>query len=169
MNEDIFGRLEDNERMRRLLEEPFGGLFGSISQQKVLEEIVADPYSEYSPKDLEELTGLSEPTVRDALSCLVDNGIVKKVSRRTKHPIYRPNLASKRLTALTLLAYGILDEMRRTNSMNDAIAYYCDIMQLSRKEFELIDQSTSSLGPWDWTNIPSYVSSNDSGLIVRRA
>jgi DNA-binding transcriptional ArsR family regulator len=169
MNEDIFGGLQDKEMMRRLLEQPFGGLFGSISQQKVLEEIVADPYSEYSPKDLEELTGLSEPTIRDALSCLVENGIVKKVSRRTKHPIYKPNLASRRLTALTLLSYGILDEMRGTNSMNDAIAYYCDTMQLSRKEFELVDQSTSPLGLWDWTNIQSYLSSNDSGLIVRRA
>jgi hypothetical protein len=42
---ELPGALED------YLNKPFGGLFGEDIQVRILEEIVADPYSPYRPRD----------------------------------------------------------------------------------------------------------------------
>ena len=48
MKKDETGSVHD---VVRDVDVPFGGLFGSISQQKVLQELVADPYSTYTPRE----------------------------------------------------------------------------------------------------------------------
>jgi len=113
---------------------PSDGLFGNCSFALVLAEVVADPYSAYRPKDIEELTGLTAPSIRVVLSHLVKIGILEKDSSDKQHPIFRANLASKRLKALTLLAYAIIDDRDKSGHMDDAILHYCnstlkDLMQ----------------------------------------
>lgn len=113
---------------------PFGGLFGNVSQQKVLQELVADPYSTYTPTDLTELTGLTEPTVREAITTLIGLGIAKNVSRRASRPLYQVNMESKRLAALTFLTYATLDDRYGEGHMLDAIQYYMETVQSSWTE-----------------------------------
>jgi hypothetical protein len=107
---------------------PFDGLFGDTAELRVLQEIVADPYSDYTHRDLMELTDLSDPSVRRGIRALVDRGIVINVSSARKNPLYRANLESKRLTALTLLSYATLDERTGGSSMDDAVKHYCDFI-----------------------------------------
>lgn len=126
------GRVLSRERV----EAPFGGLFGSISQQKVLQEVVADPYSTYTPADLTELTELTEPTVREAVNALLELGILRNVSRRAKRPLYQVNLESRRIVALTLLTYATLDDEYGENHMDDAIRYYCEMLHSSYVSYE---------------------------------
>ena len=113
------------------IDAPFGGLFGNVSQQKVLQELVADPYSTYTPTDLTELTELTDPTVREAITALLGLGIVKNVSRRASRPLYQVNMDSKRMVALTFLAYATLDDRYGEEHMSDAIQYYFETVQSS--------------------------------------
>jgi hypothetical protein len=103
------------------LDAPFDGMFGNSAYAYVLAEIVADPYSDYRPKDLEELTGLTAPSVRMALNHFVKTGILEKDSSNRQHPVFRPNLSSKRLRALTMLAYAIIDDRDKSHHMDEAI------------------------------------------------
>lgn len=104
---------------------PFSGLFGDTAQLRVLQEIVADPHSDYRPKDLRELTGLSEPSVGKAVSALVAVGILKNISNDRRRPIYRANTSSRKLMALTFLAYAMIDDRDGTEAMDHAIRHYC--------------------------------------------
>lgn len=114
--------------MVELSDSPFGGLFGDTAELRVLQEVVADPFSDYSHHDLMELTELSDPSVRRGLRVLLDRGVVVNISSDRRSPLYRPNRASKKLTALMFLAYSILDDETGENSMDMAVKDYCGPM-----------------------------------------
>lgn len=103
------------------LDAPFDGMFGNSAYAYVLAEIVADPYSDYRPKDIEELTGLTAPSVRMVLNHFVKIGILQKDPSDKQHPVFRPNMSSKRLRALTMLAYAIIDDREKSEHMDEAI------------------------------------------------
>ena len=107
------------------IEKPYGGLFGNSVIIRLLEEIVSDPYRNYHPKDLEEIVSASSPSIRESLSTLTSIGILEKDEGTQKHPVYRANIDSKRLMALTFLSYAILDDREKTNCMDEAIIDYC--------------------------------------------
>lgn len=111
--------------MEDAIDKPFEGLFGDTAELRVLQEIVADPHSGYSHRDLMELTGLSDPSVRRGVRVLIDHGIVKNFSSARRSPLYRANLNSKKLLALTFLTYASLDEKTGSTSLEDAVRDYC--------------------------------------------
>ena len=115
---------------------PFEGLFGSLSQQRVLQELVADPYSTYTPRDITELTELTEPTVREAVAAMVRLGIVRNISRRRMRPVYQVNSNSKRMVALMFLSYAALDDNCGEDHLGDAVKYYYETTHSSYLEFE---------------------------------
>jgi hypothetical protein len=118
------------KELERYVNKPYGGLFGKSVQIKVVEEIVADPYSDYHPKDLEEMTGASAPSIRRVLNDLTTLGLLIKDSSDAQHPVYRPNLQSKKITALTFLAYAMIDDRDGSECMNTAISdYYMKVLR----------------------------------------
>jgi len=124
MTEEISSENEIPRELERYVNKPYGGLFGNTVQINVVEEIVADPYSDYRPKDLEELIGASSPSIRRALSNLTSLGLLIKDSSDAQHPIYSPNLDSKKIVALTFLAYAMTDDREGMDLMNTAIVDY---------------------------------------------
>jgi DNA-binding transcriptional ArsR family regulator len=124
------------------LGKPFGGLFGDTAELRVMQEIVADPYSEYTQQDLMRLTGLSDPSVRRGLSVLLKHGVVENISRTRRRPRYRPNTDSKLLTALTFLAYAVLDEAAGSDSMDEAVRHYCELSAADLSPVLLADGAT---------------------------
>jgi hypothetical protein len=114
-----------------VLDKPFDGLFGDTAELRVLQEIVADPYSNYTHRELMDLTGLSDPSVRRGIRVLIDQGIIRNISSARRSPLYRADLDSKKLTALTLLSYASLDERTGSTSMDDAVRHYCDYIPLN--------------------------------------
>jgi hypothetical protein len=110
------------------LEIPFDGLFGESAIVKVLQEFVSDPYSECRPSNIEELTELTEPTVRTALNELLRLGVITKTSTDPRRPVYKADHRSKRLTALTFLTYAILDDRDGTDIMDASAKHYCESM-----------------------------------------
>lgn len=104
--------------------EPYGGLFGEDTQTRIVEEIVADPYRDYRPKHLEEITGASEPTIRKALKNLTNLGLLIKDESDIQHPIYRLNLQSKKIIALTFLSYASIDDRDGSIYMDEAVFEY---------------------------------------------
>lgn len=114
---------EENELENSKL--PFGGLLGNSVQLRVIREIVADPWRDFRPKNLKVLTSASAPRIKNTLDNLVSLGFLKNVSSDSQRPVYRANLKSKSLTALTFLAYAITDDRDRTNYMDEAISDYC--------------------------------------------
>lgn len=111
--------------LEKYVEAPYGGLFGKSVLVDVLEEIVADPYRNYRPKDLEEIINASSPSIRKSLGLLTSIEILKKDMGNQKHPVYRANINSKRLMALTFLSYSILDDRDGSSCMDEAIIDYC--------------------------------------------
>jgi len=103
---------------------PYAGLFGDTVIARVVEEIIADPHSVYRPKDLEDLTEASSPSIREALITLTKFGLL--TSSGGKHPAYTVNRSMKTFIALTFLAYGVLDDRKKSDCMNTAIHYYCE-------------------------------------------
>ncbi len=117
---------EEDEKQMESNRLPFGGLFGNTVLLRVIREITADPYREFRPKELVALAASSAPRIKNALETLVAQGLLENISRDPQRPVYRVNLASKRLTALTLLAYAVTDDRDGTASMEDAIRHYYD-------------------------------------------
>lgn len=105
---------------------PYDGLFGDSNLIRVLRQVIADPFTEYRPIDLEKLTNNCAPTVRDSLKTLTSLGLLIKDERDHQHPVYRVNTESKRYLALTFLAYAVLDDKKGTDCMDDVIADYCN-------------------------------------------
>jgi hypothetical protein len=112
------------KELERYLERPYGGLFGDTVIAQVVEEIVADPHSDYRPKDLEESTEASSPSVRKALSMLASLGLLTKDASDKQHPVYKVNTKSKKFVALTFLAYAVLDDRDGTSCMDTAVRDY---------------------------------------------
>ena len=135
------GSKELPKSMEPALAKPFDGLFGDTAELRVLQEIVADPYSDYAHHDLMELTGLSDPSVRRGVRVLIDQGIIRNVSPARRNPLYRANLDSKKLTALTFLAYASLDERTGSRSMDGAVRHYCDCIPVSIEVLPLAEGS----------------------------
>ncbi len=117
---------EDDEKQMESSRLPFGGLFGNTVLLRVIREITADPYREFRPKDLEVLAASSAPRIKFALEALVKQNLLENISSDPQRPVYRVNLASKRLMALTLLAYSVTDDRDGTACMQDAIRHYYD-------------------------------------------
>ncbi|MDP2796068.1 MAG: hypothetical protein Q8N94_00975 [Methanoregula sp.] len=111
---------------------PYSGIFGDTVIARVVEEIIADPNSVYRPKDLEELTENSPPSIREALATLTKFGLLK--SSGGKHPAYVVDKSKKTFVALTLLAYAALDDKGDSDCMNTAIYHYYETMLRSRYE-----------------------------------
>jgi hypothetical protein len=114
------------EEFEASLKRPYAGLFGDNVQIRIVTEIVANPYRYYRPKLFQEKTGASLPSIRKALNSLVDMGLMFKDSDDPQHPVYTPNLDSKKLLALTFLAYAFIDDRDGTNCLDDAIMDYCE-------------------------------------------
>jgi hypothetical protein len=112
--------------LERLIDKPYLGLLGNTVITNLVEEVVADPYSEYRPKELEELLGVSSPAIRKALNILTILRLLEKDGTDKKRPIYTVNVESKKFIALTLLAYAVVDDKDGTDYMNEAIRGYCD-------------------------------------------
>jgi hypothetical protein len=108
------------------IKQPYGGLFGNSVLARVIREIVADPCREFRPKSLEILTSSSAPRIKNALDTLTALEILKKISDDTQRPVYVVNFESKRLTALTFLAYAVTDDRDGTECMYAAIKDYYD-------------------------------------------
>jgi hypothetical protein len=129
---------------------PYAGLFGDTVMARVVEEIIADPHSAYRPKDLEDLTDASSPSVRDALVTLTKFGLLK--SAGGKHPVYTVDTSRKSFVALTLLAYATLDDKEGSDCMNTAVQHYCETVLLgclgsqavaATSRYRITDQRTS--------------------------
>ncbi|MFH1077020.1 MAG: hypothetical protein V1753_09360 [Pseudomonadota bacterium] len=106
------------------LDKPYGGLFGDNAQIKIIEEIVADHNRNYRPRYFEEMTGSSAPSVRKALNNLTRLGLLEKDISDNQHPVYRANLKSKKLIALTFLSLASIDDRDGTECMDFAILDY---------------------------------------------
>jgi len=119
------GRKELPKSIEVVLDKPFDGLLGDTAELRVLQEIVADPHSNYTHRELMDLTGLSDPSVRRGIRVLIDHGIIRNMSSARRSPLYRANLDSKKLTALTFLSYASLDDRSGSASMDDAVRHYC--------------------------------------------
>lgn len=123
--------------LEKFLKMPYGGLFGNNVQTMILEEIAADPYSVYRPKDFEELTGASAPAIRKSIKNLVELGLLIKEEGDIQHPSYKVNLKSKKLLALNFLAYASIDDRDGSNAMDDAICDYCiNIQKIQSKPLD---------------------------------
>jgi hypothetical protein len=114
------------EEFEASLKKPYAGLFGDNVQIRIIAEIVANPYRYYRPKLFQEKTGTSLPSIRKALSSLVDMDLLFKDADDPQHPVYVPNLDSKKLLALTFLAYAFIDDRDGTDCLDDAIKDYCE-------------------------------------------
>jgi len=130
------------ETMEVSLNKPYGGLFGSSVLAQVVEEIISDPTMDYRPGYLEELTGASAPSIREALATLIDLGLLKKCNETGRHPVYRVKVASKKCAALSLLAYAVLDDRDGTDCMDEAVYdYYSKVV---REKYEPIAIATTA-------------------------
>lgn len=112
------------EELGIYLDKPYGGLFGDNAQIKIIEEIVADHNRNYRPRYFEEMTGASAPSVRKALNNLTSLGLLEKDSSDNQHPVYRANLKSKKLIALTFLSLASIDDRDGTECMDFAVFDY---------------------------------------------
>lgn len=112
------------KELEKYVDKPYGGLFGDNVQTKIIEEIVADPYRNYRPRYFEETIGVSPPSVRTALNNLTNLGLLEKDISDSQHPLYRPNMKSKKIVALTFLSYASVDDRDGSDCMNEAIVDY---------------------------------------------
>lgn len=133
--------------------QPYGGLFGNSVRINIVEEIVADPYCDYRPKDLEEMTGASPPTVRKVLNDLVALGLLIKDISDIQHPIYHPNLRSKIIVALTFLAYALTDDRDGSEHMDELILdYYLKILKPKSEPLAVANITEYKFGDRTWTD-----------------
>lgn len=112
------------EELGIYLDKPYGGLFGDNAQIKIIEEIVADHNRNYRPRYFEEMTGSSAPSIRKALNNLTSLGLLEKDISDNQHPVYRANLKSKKLIALTFLSLASIDDRDGTECMDFAVFDY---------------------------------------------
>lgn len=110
--------------LERYLNMPYGGLFGDNIQAKIIEEIVADPYCTYQPKDFEEITGATVQTIIKILNNLTMLKLLKKEITDDKNILYRPNIGSRKIVALTFLSYALIDDRDDSDIMDNSIKDY---------------------------------------------
>jgi len=162
MSEDYPEFAED---MVEHIDEPFEGLFGNNVQARVVEELTADPYNIFRPKDLEILADASTPSIRKSLKNLSKFGFVNRNNKDSQHPIFKVNLDSKTLKALTLLTLALTDDKEGTDHMDQAVVEYCHqeklfpYVQASTGYYEIEEGSTSTY--IQFSEIESAVESNN--------
>ncbi len=118
------------EELGAYIDQPYGGLFGDNAQTKIIEEVVADPYRSYRLGYFKEMTGKSEPSIRKALNNLTTLKLLEKDISDIQHPIYRANLKSKKLVALTFLSLASIDDRDNTDCMDFAVLdYYLKVLK----------------------------------------
>ena len=105
---------------------PFGGIIGNSVIVRVLQELVADPWSTYSQADLSKLTDSSKPSVKDAILRLEKLGFLRKANKNKRYSSYIVNTRSKSFVALTLLAYAALEDRQGTSLMEAAMKEYLE-------------------------------------------
>lgn len=127
------------------VDKPYGGLFGNSVLAHVIEEMVASPSVIYRPKDLEELTGKSEPSIRSALATLLSLNMIENISPEASHPRYRVNILSKKFVALSFLAYAILDDRDGSDCMNTAVHHYYSTQLREKYEPVVYSQDVKKL------------------------
>ncbi|MEI6795285.1 MAG: hypothetical protein WCK39_00320 [Methanomassiliicoccales archaeon] len=103
---------------------PFGGLIPSTIKGEILAQIVADPFTEYTPKRMAFLVGRAPSRVSEALKELEGIGIIEDVSKGSHRPLFVTTDNSRRLTALTFLALAVGDDRTGDECMNIAIIDY---------------------------------------------
>ncbi|MFY1110712.1 MAG: hypothetical protein AB3K77_03380 [Methanosarcinaceae archaeon] len=147
------------EDLEPFLDKPYGGLFGDNARTRIIEEIIADPHRYYRPHYFEELTGASAPTVRKILNSLTKLGLLEKDTSDRQHPIYRVNLNSKKVTALTFLAYASLDDRDGSECMEDAILdYYIKVLRPKMGAFDVATELKYEIGEGKGTDQYEYSS-----------
>lgn len=107
--------------------EPFGGLIPDTIKGRVLAEIVADPFSEYTPKIMAELTDGHRRYAQKALKELEEVGLIKLKGMKGRQPIYRI-CESKKIIALTFLSLAIKDDELHEECMDQAVCDYVKSM-----------------------------------------
>ena len=162
------------EDLEPFLDKPYGGLFGDNARTRIIEEIIADPHRYYRPRYFEELTGASAPTVRKILNSLTNLGLLEKDTSDRQHPIYMVNLNSKKVTALTFLAYASLDDRGGSNCMDDAILdYYVRVLRPKTQPLGVSTELEYEIGEGKATDRNGYnskgiASENKRGNSTRR-
>lgn len=134
------------EELEEYLNKPYGGLFGNTVLAQVVEEIIADPTMDYRPGYLEEMTGKRPPSIRAALKTLVRLGLIENTSSDIQHPVYRVVARSKKLVALSLLAYAVIDDRDGTDCMDMAVLDYYN--RYLRERVEPLAVATNYTGEW---------------------
>ncbi len=104
---------------------PFGGLVPDTVKGRVLAEIVADPFSEYTPSSMADLTMHNSNRVSEALREYEVLGLLKNMSRDKRRPVFRP-VVSKRLNALMFLSLAVNDDVLGENCMDRAVVDYIE-------------------------------------------
>lgn len=130
--------------LHRWVNQPYGGLFGGSVIARVVEELIADPDSEYRIRDLSELLDASSSSVKKALNTLEDLKLVIKKNRDSQRPIYSVNVDSRTFTALTFLTYALNDDRDGTEFMLQELLDYCDSIRQSAGEEMVIAQYQGS-------------------------
>jgi hypothetical protein len=114
----------ESSEISPLDDRPYGGLFGEGVLPSIVQELMADPWSDFQPQDVVESSGKSPPAVRAALRLLAVIGLVKNVGKSETRPIYRVDTESNRFRALTWLAYSWSDDRDGTEIMDHSVADY---------------------------------------------
>lgn len=145
------------EEYENYVDKPYGGLFGDNFQTKIIEEIVADPYRNYRPKDFEELIGATAPPVRKALNNLTALGLLEKDTTDRQHPIYQPNLRCNKIVALTFLSYASVDDRDGSEYMDGAIMdYFLKVLKPKIQNVAVANIQEFKFGDRTWTD--SFIS-----------
>lgn len=132
------------KELETFVDDPYGGLFGNTVLAHVIEELVASPSVVYRPKDLEDLTGRVEGSIRTALATLRRLNLIENLSPDARHPLYRVNTRSKKFVALSFLAYAMLDDRDGSDCMDTAVHdYYSNYV---REKFEPLVLSYDDTG-----------------------
>jgi hypothetical protein len=125
--------------------EPFGGIIPDTVKGRVLAEIVADPFSEYTPGMMGELTDNHPRYANKALQELAEVGVVRKKETRGRQPVYEACMGSRKMTALTFLALAVVDDEKDQSCMDDAICEY--VKHLGFKIFKDVEIGVRAIGP----------------------
>ena len=102
----------------------FTSILGNSVIIKVIQEFIADPDEPYSISYMHELTDSSKPAVREAFDLLLKSKMIEQVNKNNKRPLFKIDKKSNRFIALTLLSYAILDDINKSDIMNEAIKEY---------------------------------------------
>lgn len=149
------------EELERYLDSPFGGLFGNNVNCNVVEQITADPFRSYRPKDLAQLTERSSRRIHTVLKDLTELKVILKDDSDPQHPIFIPNENSMTLMALTFLAFAISDDRDRSQCMNDAILQYCRQSGLIDK---LMPRAIATFREWSYREMTVPI--DDSSVTI---